>query len=67
MFVIRILDLFWTVAPLEGKVGVSFSWTDAAAPIGMGGSWLAVFGWQLKTRPLVPLNDPQLSAGVAHE
>ena len=66
MFLIRLLDLFWTVAPVEGKVGVSFSWTDVAAPVGMGGIWLAVFVWQLKSRPLVPLNDPQLKAGVAH-
>jgi hypothetical protein len=63
VFLMRLLDLFWTVAPVEGKGGIHFSWTDVAAPVGMGGIWVAVFVWQLKTRPLVPVNDPQLHAG----
>jgi len=67
VFVVRLLDLFWTVAPIEGKGGIDFSWTDVVAPVGMGGIWLAVFVWQLKMRPLVPLNDPQLHGGAAHE
>ena len=36
------------------------SWTDVVAPIGIGGLWLAFFLWQLKQRPLIPFNDPQL-------
>ncbi len=67
LFVIRLLDVFWVVVPADGKTTFNFSWMDVAAPVGMGGIWLAVFAWQLKTRPLVPLNDPQLSAGVQHE
>jgi hypothetical protein len=67
VFFIRLLDLFWTVAPVEGKAGFNFHWTDIAAPVGMGGIWLAVFAWQLKTMPLVPLNDPQLHAEAGHE
>lgn len=67
MFFIRLLDIFWTVVPVEGKATFDFSWMDVVAPVGMGGIWLAVFSWQLKTRPLVPLNDPQFLAGVKHE
>ena len=67
LFVIRLVDVFWLVSPVEGTHGVHVSWLDLAAPIGMGGIWLSVFIWQLKGRPLVPLNDPQLQAGVAHE
>jgi hypothetical protein len=67
LFVIRLVDIFWMVSPVEGSHGIHFTWLDIAAPIGMGGIWLAAFIWQLKGRPLVPLNDPQLKAGVAHE
>jgi len=67
LFVIRLLDLFWTVVPAESKVPANFSWMDAAAPVGMGGIWLAVFLWQLKNRPLIPLNDPLLQGEASHE
>jgi hypothetical protein len=31
---------------------------DFAAPLGIGGLWLALFIWNLKRRPLIPVNDP---------
>ena len=67
LFIIRLLDLYWTVIPANGKAAVDFSWMDAAAPLGMGGIWLAVFVWQLKSRPLIPLNDPLLQGEAPHE
>jgi hypothetical protein len=67
LFVIRLLDLFWTVVPAEGKAPLSFNWMDAAAPVGMGGIWLALFVWQLKNRPLLPVNDPLLQREASHE
>lgn len=37
-------------------------WLDltggALAVIGLGGIWLAYFAWELKKRPLLPVNDP---------
>jgi hypothetical protein len=67
LFVIRLLDLFWTVVPVDGKGTLRASWMDAAAPVGMGGIWLALFVWQLKNRPLLPVNDPLLEREVFHE
>jgi hypothetical protein len=37
-----------------------------AAPVGIGGVWLAVFLWQLKQRPLLPVNDPEFQEALAH-
>jgi magnesium-transporting ATPase (P-type) len=36
-----------------------------AAAIGMGGIWLGWFFWQLRQRPLIPPNDPQLAEALA--
>lgn len=56
----RLVDLFWLIAPKFSAGHFSLSWTDVVAPIGVGGLWLAFFLWQLKQRPLIPFNDPQL-------
>ena len=62
----RMVDIYWLVAPdfRQGAFGVS--WMDFAAPIGLGGIWLAYFLIQLGTRPLMPLNDPHLIEALEH-
>jgi hypothetical protein len=60
VLVMRLIDLFWLIAPKFSAGHFSVSWTDVVAPIGVGGLWLAFFLWQLKQRPLIPFNDPQL-------
>jgi hypothetical protein len=67
MIVMRLIDLFWIVAPNfnEGKFGIH--WMDVLAPIGIGGIWIAAFIWQLKNRALLPLNDPRLAKAFHHE
>jgi hypothetical protein len=60
VLVMRLVDLFWLIAPKFSKGDFHMSWLDVAAPLGIGGLWLAFFFWQLKQRPLVPFNDPQL-------
>ncbi len=74
LIVMRYLDLFWLIAPnpLPGaEHGIGFSWMDIAAPLGIGGLWLATFFWQLEARPLVAVRDPLFSTlvakGHAHE
>ena len=60
----RLLDLFWMVAPdMTGhglQNGFAFHWLDLAAPIGVGGVWLAFFAWQLKDRSLIPVGEPEI-------
>jgi hypothetical protein len=67
MAAIRLLDLLWVVLPAHGGSSFHLHWLNLAVPIGMGGFWIAMFVNRLKTRPLVPVNDPQLmSVGVNH-
>jgi hypothetical protein len=65
MFFMRMVDLYWTVAPNfnEGKFGIH--WMDILAPAGIGGLWIAVFISQLKGRALMPLHDPRLAEAFA--
>lgn len=58
ILVMRLIDLFWMIAP--GFTGESFhlSWMDLTAPIGMGGLWLGIFARALTQRSLIPINDP---------
>jgi hypothetical protein len=59
VLVMRLFDLLWMIAPTFTGEHFHISWMDLMAPIGIGGLWLAVFSWQLKKRPLIPINDPQ--------
>lgn len=71
VFFMRLVDLFWVIVPEfhRGNIGMSiFEWVSfIAAPIGIGGLWLAFFSWQLRQRPLLPINDPYLEQSIAHE
>lgn len=58
ILVMRLVDLFWTLAPSFADGQFHPSWMDLIAPIGMGGLWLATFAWALRQRPLIPINDP---------
>lgn len=67
MIVMRLIDLFWIIAPNFHHENLSIHWMDILAPIGIGGLWLATFIWQLKTRALLPLNDPRMKEAFHHE
>jgi hypothetical protein len=66
VIVMRFIDLFWLIAPEFHHDGVSLHFMDLAAPIGIGGLWLAFFSQQLRTRPLLPMNDPYLEEALSH-
>jgi hypothetical protein len=57
----RLVDLFWLLAPGFHPARPRIHWMDLAAPVAIGGFWLAVFSWQLRVRPLLPLNDPGMA------
>lgn len=67
MIVMRLIDLFWIVAPNFHAEKFSIHWMDVLAPIGIGGVWIAAFIWQLKSRALLPVNDPRLAEAFHHE
>jgi hypothetical protein len=58
ILVLRVVDLIWLVEPAFSPE-LTVHWMDLAAPIGIGGIWIAAFVWQLKAQPLLPLNDPR--------
>ncbi len=64
---LRLVDLFWLTAPEFWPGGFHLSWMDVAAPVGIGGLWVACFAWQLKGRPLLPVGDPDLAEALEHE
>ena len=63
---LRVVDLYWLAAPNFDQGGFHLHWLDLAAPLGLGGIWLAAFLWQLKQRPLFPLHDPTLEEVLEH-
>ena len=60
IIVMRMVDLVWVLAPAFHHR--RWILIDAAALIGFGGLWLALFTWQLGKRPLIPINDPQFES-----
>ena len=60
MIVIRIVDVYWVVEPAFYEQQLKISWLDFVTPFAVGGLWLALFFWQLKSRPLVPMRDSRL-------
>lgn len=58
LIVVHIMDTYWLVMPALHQNGVSISWMDFTAPIGVGGLWLACFLWRLKSAPLLLAKDP---------
>jgi hypothetical protein len=58
LLVVHLVDAYWLVMPTLHETGVSVSWLDFTAPIGIGGLWISCFLWRLKAAPLLPLNDP---------
>ena len=59
ILVMRLVDLFWMIAPNFPPEGFHVSWMDLVAPVALGGLWLAVFARALTKRSLIPINDPQ--------
>ena len=58
ILVMRLVDLFWMIAPTFSPGGFHVSWMDFVAPIAMGGLWLGIFARALTQRALIPVNDP---------
>lgn len=56
----RLVDLFWYTAPAFHPGYFQLHWMDVAAPVGLGGLWIAAFIWQLRPVPLIPLQHPEV-------
>ena len=54
----RIVEIFWLVAPAFHREGFHIHWLDIVAPIAIGGIWLGFFLRQFKGESVLPLNAP---------
>jgi hypothetical protein len=66
LMLMRLVELFWQVEPAFHERHAAFDWLYLAAPLFIGGVWLFFFARTLKTRPLLPINDPYLPEAIAH-
>jgi hypothetical protein len=62
----RFVDLFWVVMPNYHPTGFRLNWMNITLPLALGGLWIATFVWQLKKRPLLPLQAPNLEKALHH-
>jgi hypothetical protein len=61
LIVARFVDLFWLLRPpVQHQGELALHWLDPAAAAAIGGMWMWLFVSQLKTRPMLPLNDPAI-------
>ena len=66
LLVMRFVDVAWLVLPAFSRGAFHLDWMDVAAPVGLGGLWLAFYARNLKARPLLPVNDPGFEEALAH-
>jgi hypothetical protein len=66
IFVSHAVNAYWLVEPSFYRGGVHIHWMDLAAPLGIGGLWVAMFIAALKRAPLLTRNDPRISYTFAH-
>lgn len=65
VIVMRVIDLFWLVAPEFRRQGLMIDWFDPVTVVGLCGVWLALFIRELKARPMLPLRDPHLADALS--
>ncbi len=66
IIVMRFVDLMWIVMPGYYHRGLRIHWLNFSVPLAIGGLWTAMFVWQLKNRPLLPLQAPNLEKALHH-
>jgi hypothetical protein len=66
MIVLSFVDIYWLVVP-SYQAGPSVHLLDIFSVVGIGGSWVGAFFWQLKKMPLLPQHDPRFEGELLHE
>jgi hypothetical protein len=66
VFVCQLVNSYWEVEPSFFQSGVHLHWMDFAAPLGLGGLWIAMFLAALKRAALLTKKDPRISYSFAH-
>lgn len=66
IIVVRVIDVFWLIEPNFNRDSFHLSWLDIAAPIGVGGVFVALFLMELPKRNLMAVGAPDLQKALAH-
>ena len=64
VLVVRLVDLFWLIAPEFHQHGIAVSWLDIVLPLSLGAIWLGCFIWQLRGRAILPVHDPEFDEAL---
>jgi len=64
VLVVRLIDLFWLIAPEFHEHGVVVSWLDVVLPLALGAIWVGCFIWQLRGRAILPVHDPEFDEAL---
>ena len=67
LLLMHLIDLYWLIMPTLHKHDVHLSLLDLTTLMGIGGLFVAVFGWQLRRHALIPVRDPRLADSLAFE
>jgi len=68
IIIMRLVDVIWLVEP-QFRPGTAFPihWLDITVPVGLVGLWMFMFARNLRSRSLMPVNDPYFKEAFAHE
>ncbi len=64
VLVMRLVDLYWLIAPDFHTAGVHVSWLDLVLPGSLGAFWLGLFVRQLRGRAILPVHDPEFEEAL---
>ncbi|MBI5474226.1 MAG: hypothetical protein HY961_17970 [Ignavibacteriae bacterium] len=67
ILVMRFIDTYWLIFPAFNNHELKLHWLSLVAPVAIGGFWIWLFLGQLKSQPLLPLNDPRFHNGMANQ
>jgi hypothetical protein len=67
ILVMRLVDIIWLISPSFEHHGFPIHWTNVVIPAGLVGVWLFLFARRLRSRTLMPLNDPFYKEAFAHD
>lgn len=66
LILMRVLDVFWYIAPAFHPTDFHLSWMDVAALLGLGGIWFFLYIRNLRDRSLVPIHATTHGEALQH-
>ncbi len=64
ILVMRFVDLYWQIAPNFNRDSMMPHWQYFAGIVGLGGVWLGLFARELASRPILPVNAPDIEEAI---